>query len=171
MNKPAERSGHRKILRRVAQLLSPLGFRRAKMTFFVRRRQDVIEFVHLHKYTFGPAFRVHLGIRLLNDDFQAQALNGPNSHGAGYNLRYEAEQESPDRCAAEIARYVSEVGSAWFDRFRDPQALLMARDSPFDERAKARLRMALSGNTEPSAVDASLKLFDLESVHDLDTTA
>jgi len=39
MEKRVERSCHGKVLRRVAGLLAPLGFRRAKFTFFIRRQK------------------------------------------------------------------------------------------------------------------------------------
>ena len=38
-----------------------------------------VEFGHLHKFTFGPYFRVHFGIRILSDQNQDISLNGPDS--------------------------------------------------------------------------------------------
>ncbi len=170
MEKSVERSCHGKILRRVAKLLAPLGFRRAKVTFFVRRQKWVVEFIHLHKYRFGPSYRIHLGIRVLNDVFPAQALNGPDSHaytcpgspnGSRYNLDFESDQDSFERCAAEICRWCSEVGVPWFKRFQEPRVLLTDPVSPLREDVKARLLMAIRGDSDPDAVQASLLMFGL----------
>ena len=168
MDKSVERSCHGKVLRRVASLLAPFGFRRSKTTFFTRRKRWVIEFVHLHKYSFAPGYRVHLGIRVLNDVFPAQALNGPDSHpytsadspnGSRYTLDFGPDQASIERCSSEIQRWCSEVGLPWFDQFHDPRALLTDRASPLGESEKARLQLEMADQSDPDAVRASESLF------------
>jgi hypothetical protein len=77
MPKSVERSCHRKVLRRVAGLLAPLGFRRGKPAFIIRQHDWVIQFIQLHKYFSASGFRIHLGIRVLNDVFPAPALTSP----------------------------------------------------------------------------------------------
>jgi hypothetical protein len=162
----AERAGHRAVLRQVARLLVPLGFLAGRASFFVRRREWVAEFVHLHKYSFSPGYRVHLGIRVLNDVFPAAALNGPDSHaytcpgspnGSRYELKFAPPPLSPERCAAEVARWCMEVGEPWFARFASPEALV-ADDSPLDTEAREQLRLALAGNSDPARVAASERL-------------
>lgn len=169
MDKKLERSCHGKVLRMVAKLLAPLGFRRAKMTFFFRRQQWVFEFIHLHKYRAGPWYRVHLGIRVLNDVIPAAALNGPDSHpytctpspnGSQYHLDFLPDQASIEKCSAEIYRWCFEVGEPWFNRFRDPHILLSDLTSPLHEDEKARLQLALDGNSDVEAVRLSKLLFD-----------
>jgi hypothetical protein len=164
MEKRVERSNHGKVMRRVAGFVAPLGFRRAKSTFFVRRHDLVIEFIHLHKYSFTPAYRVHLGVRVLNDLFPACALNGPNSHpftccgspnGSQYTLDFGPDQASVERCSAEIHRWCIEVGMPWFNQFHDPQVLLSDAASPLGENEKARLRLAMGGESDPDTVRAS----------------
>jgi hypothetical protein len=161
MEKSVERACHGKVLRRVAGLLAPLGFRRAKTTFFIHPQEWVIEFIHLHKYSFAPSYRVHLGIRVLNDVFPAQALNGLDSHaytcavspnGSHYRLEFGPDQASIQECSAEIRRWCSDVGSPWFNKFRDPHALLTGSASPLGENEKARLRLAMVGESDPDAV-------------------
>jgi hypothetical protein len=75
------------VRRRLERALAPFGFRRTKTTFWTRPRELVIEVVHLPLFTFAPAFRVHLGVPVLNDAFDAPALNGPCSHDGGYGDR------------------------------------------------------------------------------------
>lgn len=171
MEKSVERSCHGKVMRRVAGLLVSLGFQRVKSTFFIRRQVWVIEFIHLHKYSFTPGYRVHLGIRVLNDVFPAPALNGPDSHpylcpnspnGSKYILGFGPDQASIERCSAEIYRWCSDVGMPWFNQFNGPQALLTDAASPLGESEKSRLRLAMGGESDPDAVRASLSLLGLE---------
>ena len=170
MEKSVERSCHGKVLRRVGGLLASIGFRRARSTFFIRRQEWVVEFIHLHKYSFAPSYRVHLGIRVLNDVFPVQALNGPNSHpytcggspdGSRYSFDFRSDQASIEGCSAEIHRWCAEVGLPWFNQFHDPNALLTDGTSPLDENEKARLRLAMACESDPDAVGASKSLFGL----------
>jgi hypothetical protein len=110
-----ERACAGKVLTRLARALGPLGFARTKPTFFTRPRGLTIEFLHLHKYRSGPDFRVHLGVRVTNDPFDAPALNGPDSHaytcpgppgGRRYGFRYGETPEAIERCGAELADFV-----------------------------------------------------------------
>jgi hypothetical protein len=168
MDKRIERSNHGKILRRVAKHLALLGFRNSKSAFFIRQQSWVVEFIHLHKYSFESAYRIHLAIRVLNDNFPAAALNGPDSHaytcadspnGSKYTFVFRPDQASVDSCSEEIQRWCSEVGVTWFNQFRDPLALLTRHDSPLDENGKVRLRLAMAGRAEPDAVEKSYSLF------------
>src|SRR4051812_9230071 len=130
MDKAAERSGKEKVLRRLAHVLDGFGFRRTKPTFFTRPSGLLVELVHLHKFTFEPSFRVHLGIRVMNDPSPFVALNGPDSHayvckgapgGRTYNFRYHVEPETIERCADELAAYVEAVAEPWFYTWRDTE--------------------------------------------------
>jgi hypothetical protein len=87
MDTVTKRRAAEKVRRAVTKHLSASGFVRGKSTFWARPRGHVIEFVHLHLFTFEPAFRAHCGIRVLNDDFVAAALNGPDSDGCWTNRR------------------------------------------------------------------------------------
>src|SRR5262245_8622791 len=89
-----------RVRRSVSEAVLDLGFTRTKATFWTRPRDLVLEFFHLHLYSFAPAFRLHLGIRVLNDTFEAEALNGPTSHGEPYDFRFESTDLSVERCAS-----------------------------------------------------------------------
>lgn len=164
MDKVLEKAGHRKILRRVASLVTQIGLCQSRSTFFVRRQEHVIEFVHLHKFSFDSGYRIHLGIRVLNDTFQAPSLNGPHSdeyrgpdspNGSRYFLRYGPVPETIDRCAEEIHRWCVEVGEPWFAFFRDPIRLFEDAASPLNAKEKERLRLALAGQSDLACVQAS----------------
>jgi hypothetical protein len=170
VDKATEKSCHRKVLRRAAPLLAQLGLERRRSTFFVRCKPLIIQFVHLHKYSFAPGYRLHLGIRVFNDCFTACALNGPDSHpytcpsstnGARYCLVFGADESSIRQCADEIYRWCFEVGEPWFLRFGEAAVLLTSPDSPLREAEKERLRLALEGGVEKACVELSRKLLGL----------
>ena len=141
--------------------LRELGFDRTKPTFFTRPRAQTVHFIHLHKYSFAPEFRVHLGIRVSNDAFPAAALNGPDSQpyvckgapdGRVYNFGFHLAPETLARCADEIAAYVRTVALPWFDAWSDPRRLLTAPASPLDADARAALATALDAGPDPERV-------------------
>ena len=80
MDKTLEKAHARKVLSGLAKAVRPLGFARTKPTFSHRTRGPIVEFIHLHKYSFDSSFRVHLGLRVTNDAFPAAHLNGLDSH-------------------------------------------------------------------------------------------
>ena len=170
MDKALEKAGHRKVLRRVASLVMQSGLCQGRPTFFVRRQEHVIEFVHLHKFSFDSGYRIHLGIRVLNDTFQAPSLNGPHSdeyrgpdspNGSRYFLRYGPVPATIERCAEEICRWCAEVGEPWFKLFRDPIRLLEDAASPLNTTEKERLRLVLAGQADPGCVQESEKQLGL----------
>jgi len=123
----------------------------------------VIEFVHLHLFSFEPAFRAHAGIRVLNDTFDAPALNGPTTDDFKtngrwtYSLEFGAEEGSVARCVDEIARFCSEVAEPWFERFVGPR-ILLASESPLNERERANLERSFKGLADTETVRSSKKL-------------
>jgi hypothetical protein len=152
-------------------VLAPIGFQRVKSAFFIRRHEWTIQFIHLHKCFSAPSYRIHLGIRVLNDVFPALALNGPDSdpytgsadspNGSRYVLEISTGQRTVEGCAAEIHRWCADVGSLWFDRYSDPHSLLVDSDSPLRENEKTRLRRAMAGDSDPAAVRASESLLGI----------
>ena len=171
MDKRIEQSCHRKVLGRVAKLLPKLGLERRKTTFFVCRQELVIEFVHLHKYFFAPSYRIHLGVRVLNDRFPAASLNGPDSHaytcpdspnGSRYVLDFTSDDASIRRCSEKIHRWCAEVGMPWFCRYHDPHVLLSDAASPLAKEEKAWLEVAMAGESNSACVAASEMLLGLD---------
>jgi hypothetical protein len=163
MEPKLERSNKEKILRRLAKLLAPSGFKRSKPTFYTRTRLPVIEFVHIHKFSFTPGFRLHLGIRVVNDPFRAVALNGPSSdefQGVAsefaskrlYSFDYDESDNSVERCALDISNFVAGAGAAWFDSNRDLKQLATSPGSPLSSDARAALIRALAGEIEENFV-------------------
>ena len=136
--KKQEARDAQKVLRLLAKRLQPLGFDRAKPTFFVRPGHVLLGFVHVHKYTFGPRFRLHLGVRIRFDKFVAQALNGPafdgepgpNEPDAQGRFNYRSDAETIAACAEAMARTVETAGNQWFDAMNNPEQLLSIYRSP-----------------------------------------
>jgi hypothetical protein len=152
------------VRRRLSRGLAVHGFRRTKSTFWTREHEFAVDFVHLHLFTFAPSFRVHLGIRVLNDPFEAAALNGLSSYDGWYGDRrqyvfdYSSGDESVERCADNLTRFVVDVGIPWFARFVDPTALSAVVDSPLTSDARTALVEALSGRSLDERVAASRAL-------------
>jgi hypothetical protein len=158
--KKQESRDAQKVLRLLAKKLQPLGFERTKPTFFVRPGNVLLEFVHLHKYTFGPGFRLHLGIRVRFDQFVAQALNGPAFDGAPGAIEpgtqgrfnYRSDAEAIAACAEAMAQTVATAGNQWFDAMGDPKKLLSIYRSPTTPISMDSIKLALN---DPGAVVTS----------------
>jgi hypothetical protein len=171
------RQGVEKGCRDFSERIAPLGFARTKKMDWTRRNPHTVDFIHLHRSgsTYGKPinysvdFRVHFGIRVLNDTFEAAALNGPFSdptrlRSGFYHLRFNAQTGSTyDRCVEDLARFVAQQGEPWFIRFRSPDALLGFQDSPLREAEKERLAVAVAGNSDANAVAQSLKLLGIKT--------
>jgi len=163
MDTPAKRRIAERVRRALTEKLHASGLVRGKTTFWARPREHVIEFVHLHLFTFAPSFRAHCGIRVLNDEFRAAALNGPDSDSCrsggrrAYALDFTDEAASVTLCADEISRFCIEVAEPWFEHWRGPQKLL-GFESPLDERARLSLERAFNGSVNAEAVRFSKEL-------------
>ena len=144
----------RKLAERVRRLaadeLRPLGFLRTKPTFYVRPQPQLIQFVHFHLFSYTPMFRVHFGIRVLNEPFPAAALNGPDSEQQPFELRFDESAASIDRCASEAARFCVEVGEPWFKRWSNSSRLASDPNSPLSPEARAALRASVGGGSRVS---------------------
>ena len=163
MDAATKRRSAEHIRRIVTSQLKPFGLIRGKTSFWVRPQGHVIEFLHLHLFRFGAAFRVHAGLRVLNDTFEAAALNGPTSTESWtdsrkvYALEFTSVPSSLESCASDIVRFYTEVAEPWFARFRDPR-MLLRQDSPLDESLRSRLELALQGSADSEAVRMSMRL-------------
>lgn len=152
-----------KVLRMLAKALTPLGFTRTKPSFFTRGSDLVVEFVHIHKYTFGSTFRIHFGVRVLNDAWPNVALNGPcvegilNSESSRYTVRFEFGPDSTSmaECAQLMADVIRLQGEPWFAAMRPLDKLLDSTASPLRTDSKAALRAAMTGAFDPTAIEKS----------------
>lgn len=137
------------------------GFVRSKPTFWVRPRLHVVEFIHLHLYKFGPCFRAHLGIRVLNDDFVAPALNGPDSHSCWTNGKPDYPLDFDDakigECVGGLFAFYTNIGAPWFERFGSPESLLKA-ESPLRDSERTHLEKSLRGAGDSSSITLSKRL-------------
>jgi hypothetical protein len=168
MDKILERNNKNKVLRLVAQHLKKHGFTRTKPTIFTRVRGPVIEFIHLHKFTFAAAFCAHLGIRVIHETRAAVGLNGLSSDEiaeAGtnkrkYNFDYYESDESIDICVDRIMEFVTNFAEAWFEEWKEPSILITRSDSPLHENAKITLQAALSASGSVNDAAITRKFFN-----------
>jgi hypothetical protein len=160
MDKRVERNIARRIVGAVARELEDLGFRQTKPTFVIRPGDIVTAFFHFHKFTFGPYFRIHLGVRVMNDTFVALALNGPSHEHAG---QYSEREEDIQQCIRNIVTYCRTEGLPWLHRWSDPKTLLAAPDSPLHAEDQQALSNALAGRSNLAAIALSESLLGLRS--------
>jgi hypothetical protein len=153
VDKKIEISGRNKIYRKLANRLSDLGFERTKTSFFTRPREHVVEFIHLHKFTFCAGFRVHFGIRVLNDPLEAAALNGPSSEDPKFS--YDSSEESLQKCANEIHRFCKINGERWFRKWSNSSKIINSKRSPLQQDAKKALLNAIEGRSNSEHVRKS----------------
>src|SRR5574343_524312 len=76
-----------KIFKTISTNLAEMGFHRTKSNFWVKELNDTIQFIHIHTFSFDYSFRIHLGIRVKNDSFDAASLNGPSSFDGWWKSR------------------------------------------------------------------------------------
>ena len=173
MDRKAEISGRDKVLRRLTNSLKPLGFYRTKPSFFTRVRPYWIEFGHLHKFTFGPYFRVHFGTRILSDQNQDISLNGPDSDSIRsilyhfpvslfldqrkYDFKYGESLQSIEKCAQDIFIFWKKVGLPWFGRWEDSNKLIKSKKSPLSQREKELLQILINNANIVSLSDITKK--------------
>ena len=170
------REGLEEACRDFTERITSLGFARTKKMFWTREHQHTVDFIHFHRSgssygaprNFSVDIRVHFGIRVLNDSFEAAALNGPFSdptltRAGNYHLRFNAKSGSTyDRCVDDLARFVFEHGEPWFERFRDPSSLIDETGSPLRPDSIAMLTAALQGSTNAENTAKSRKILGIK---------
>ncbi len=162
MDKKVEKSNCDKVLRRFTNRIKPLGFRRVKPTFWVREKEQFVQFLHVHKYTFGPCFRIHTCLRPFNASFQAIALIGPTEKELEpeASFDYEETEQSVELCAVDMASFVQRHSEPWFTEWSEPKSLVSS-ESPLDERHRKEFKQALEGNVNPQWVKLTKELLKI----------
>lgn len=127
-DKTVERTLGRKIIRRIAVNMKPYGYVLSKPTFLCREEPLLISFFHFHKYSFGPYFRIHFGVRVLNDDRESPALNGPQF--SNMEFEYEAGEADVERCVDTRMAFLVSKGLPWHKSCSDVGALLSEIEDP-----------------------------------------
>lgn len=168
------RDGFQKLCVDLTERIVSVGFHRTKSAYWARSHDATVDVVHIHRegssYAANNAsvsVRLHLAIRVLNDDFDAIHLNGPKTddliaQGPRLHLRFNARSFSQyDRCLDDATRYVLEHGLPWFSIFSNPSALITRDDSPLSDAARDRLRAALDLHVDEVAIARSRKLLGL----------
>ena len=163
MEKKAERTLTRRIVRAVAAQLADTGFVLTKPTYATCAGRFVTPFFHFHKFSFAPAFCIHVGLRVMNDESDFISLNGPDEAHAG---RFSEAESAVDDCIDQMAQYCRGVGLPWIARRNEPRRLLSVWRSPLDRAEKAALREALAGREVPEHVVQSEQLLGLRPRRD-----
>jgi len=163
--KKLESRNAQKVARLLANKLKPLGFERTKTSIFTRSRPLVIEFVHIHKFSFEASFRVHFGVRVRTDTFPGTHLNGPSSDAMQdpedpsrrrYSFSFGQDAPSWEACAEELLQCVLQEGLAWFGSV-ESQEHLLSSSSPLTHEARLALQRELQSGLAPQASEHTRK--------------
>ena len=158
MEQAIERRLTRQVVRAVARDLAASGLSLTTPMFLTRGGELITPFVHFHKFRFKPGFRIHLGIRVMNDPFDAISLNGPYEAELG---EFSEREEDVRACVERMVAYCRRAGLPWIERWSDAETLLAARGSPLDRDERSALRDALAGRADPAQVLQSKRLLGL----------
>lgn len=152
MDKATERRRAEHVRRLVATELAALGFERTKPTYFTRLgAAPVVGFLHLHKFTYCPGFRANAGARVLNDPFEAVALNGPESSPDNLFPDFTDSDESVARTASSIVRWFKGPPLKWIDAATGADAHKSIK-SPLSATEKRSLLDAIEGRGDPKRI-------------------
>lgn len=162
MDKKLEKSNADKVLRKFAKKIAKYGFLRTKPTYFVRESELVLEFIHVHKYTFGPCFRMHVCIRVLNESSDSVALAGPTEKELQQQIQfvYDASAESLESCAEIMSGFVEQHVEPWFKKWSE-RKLLLQKESPLYHHQKEALEAALRGEASIFNLELSKALLKI----------
>lgn len=149
------------IRERIGRSLATLGFSSTRPGLWTREREHVVEFVRLHAIAEQASFRIHAGLRVLNDPSEHLALNGPDSDRFrgkrfGYRLEFDASEGARDACVADAMRFCLSIAEPWFEARRDARRL--AGDPCLSSAARAALAGAIERGPEPARVALSRRL-------------
>ena len=162
MDKKLERSNAAKVLRRLTNQIGILGFNRTKPTFWTREIEHLVHFIHIHKFSFGPYFRIHTCVRVLNSPLNGIALFGPSEQELVDDSRFTFSEslDSVENCAKSMADFISNYSEKWYRDLHKPSILLGA-SSVLNEQDKASLQKALDGQAIDSNIERSRLLLKI----------
>ena len=167
MDKQMEVKLSEKVKKLLSKCVKENNFIRSKPTFYTRVLEDRIEFIHLHKFTFGPMFRIHIGIRFLFDDWDAISLNGPDSDAfrPKFNLEYDETETSIDNCVTNIMDFVNLIAEPWFNKWKDKTLLINDSYSPLKgENLKNEYLKFKEGYIDFNKCNISYKLLGIKKI-------
>lgn len=163
-----------RIFKTISSSLSNSGFERSKTTFWVKELSNTIQFIHIHTFSFNYSFRIHLGIRVKNDSFDAESLNGPSSFdgwwksknlfGKKRELVFNQQEASIEVCAKNISDFIDVIGLPWFTLFADNNELLNNQNSPLGNEEKTALIEMIGGNADNKNIELSNELFRIDKL-------
>jgi hypothetical protein len=157
MDPQTERRQRERVLGSLGNELTSRGFTRTKSTWYVRVNGDAAEFIHVHKFTFGPYFRVHAGRRLLDDVSEHVVLNGPDSDQIQdwryllvpkrkYDLTFAADARSMESCVRQMMHFCTRVAEPWFRKQRGNPSQASVAPSEATERLLRLDKLAQQGS-------------------------
>jgi hypothetical protein len=150
--KLSERRHAAKVMRRLAKHLRANGYFQ-KGTFFSQDHGYVLRVIHVHKFTFGPCFRLHACIRVLDDSTGFLHLNGTDSSD---RFVFDESDASLSACAERMLCFVKEAAEPWFES--QTIGTLIRSDSILSEDARQGLQSSLRHGIDEGRAQLSRSL-------------
>lgn len=151
----SERRDAAKVVRRFAKQMKAKGYFQ-KSSFFSQEHSHLLRFIHVHKFSFGPCFRLHACIRVANDSMGFLHLNGISRED---EFAFDQGDLSLSTCADSMLRFVAEVAEPWFET--QTTDVLLRSNSILGEEPRQALQSALHGTVDESRVQLSRSLLGL----------
>ena len=112
-----------------------------------------------YKFSFGPCFRVHACLRVLNESAPHASLSGISSDGDAHyrmSIEYGDDEASLTKCADEMCTYGSQVAEPWF--LAQTYDVLLDNRSPLYPDQREALSAALRGESDANRIALSRSL-------------
>lgn len=150
------------IKKRFTEELAKHGFIAGKRNFWVCVKTNYYWFIHLHTFTFAPAFRIHAGVRYFNDPFEAIALNGIDTGNHFFDLKnmlglsekrhylvFDESARSQEICTHNMMIYFEHFALPWLSQFKS-----------LDDFIKNKAHINFLRDADINMIQASLNMQD-----------
>jgi len=115
----------RAILTRFSSALTGRGFARVRKTRrWERDGKHFREVIWVHKFSFGPDFRIHWDFVVPDPDGEDIIIGSSSDEYRGpkyrYHMSYHRAEQFQDRCYTDMVRFVDDIVLPWFAEWAAP---------------------------------------------------
>jgi hypothetical protein len=163
------------IKKQLTSELTKHGFIAGKFNFWVLEKTGFYWFVHLHTFTYAPAFRFHVGIRYMNDPFEAITLNGISTLNHSFEtsgffgslkkshyLSFDETSASQNLCVENMMLYFESIALPWLKEFNCLEDILRTKQLAYLKDVDiTMIQQSLDKNDTLANILQTRKLFGL----------
>lgn len=162
----------REVFKKVTTGVASLGFSKGSRQFWFIEKEHFFYFFHLHSYSFNYSFRIHLGIRIKNDCFEAISLNGPSSNQViskyfklfnnKRTFEYSSNEIDLSKCSKNIIEYISRTGLPWFNHWTIDRLVSEEGKKIQSNESIEMLKRAIEGEKIGKNLDQTYRLLGIK---------